>query len=54
MIFNKCLVIGEVYICFKNLKKKYFVEVNKTVFDILYLNLENMYFSSLVKTDGFG
>ena len=37
MIFNKCLVIGEFYIIanflifFTNLKKKYFVEVNKTV-----------------------
>ena len=39
MIFNKCLVIGEVYIIanffifFKNLKNKYFVEVNRTVCD---------------------
>ena len=37
MIFNKCLVIGEVSTIaiflknFRNLKKKYFVEVNKTV-----------------------
>ena len=38
MIFNKCLDIGEVYIIanfflivFRKLKKKYFVEVNKTV-----------------------
>ena len=37
MIFNQCLVIGEVYIIAnfsifsKILKKKYFVEVNKTV-----------------------
>ena len=38
MIFNKCVVIGEVYIIvnfstfFRNLKKTYFVEVNKTVY----------------------
>ena len=44
MIFNKCLVIGEVYIIayffifFKNLKKKYFVEVNKTVCTELSIN----------------
>ena len=37
MIFDKYVVIGEVYIIanflifFKNLKKKYFVEVNETV-----------------------
>ena len=43
MIFNKCLVIGEVYIIanfvfiFKILKKKYFVEVNKVVSPLITL-----------------